>query len=90
MLNYISDDRTVKYAIATNGDIWQMQIRGERKLAVDLILTERQDYESALELLKISRSVMQPAAKLPEPEPIPNATSEPESETHIWLIFDEL
>lgn len=57
VLNYISDDRTVKYAIATNGDHWQMQIRGERKLAVDLILTERQEYETALVLMKISRDV---------------------------------
>lgn len=58
VLNYISDDPTVKYAIATNGNYWQMQIRGERKLTVDRVLTDAQEYETALELMKISRQVL--------------------------------
>lgn len=66
VLNYISDHKTVRYAIATNGNNWRMQIRGERKPAVDLILTEGQEHETALELMKISRSVLQPADRIGE------------------------
>ena len=90
VLNYVSNDQAVKYAIATNGDSWRMQVRGERTLAVNVILTKRPEYESALELMKISRSVMPPNSVVQDSEPIPNAPSHAESEPLNWLTFDEL
>ena len=90
LLNYISDTRSVKYAIATNGDSWQMQIRGERRLSLDLNLTEQQEFESALELMKISRLVIQPADVLSTQEHATTSPPQPDPVTCDWLTFDEL
>lgn len=60
-LNYIAKEQTIKYAIATNGDSWRMQVKGERVSTFDLKLTGSADYESALVLLHISRSMIEPA-----------------------------
>ena len=59
-LNYIADEQTIKYAIAANGDAWRMQIKGERNFVFDLKLTSGPEYETALLMLHMSRSVLAP------------------------------
>lgn len=60
VLNYIADQPTIRYAIATNGDSWQMRVKGERNKAVDLMITDRSEYQVALELMRMSRLILQP------------------------------
>ena len=47
-LNYIANEQTIKYAIATNGDAWRMQVKGERALTFDIRVTNSPEYECAL------------------------------------------
>ena len=63
VLNYIADQSTIRYAIATNGDSWQMRVKGERNKAVDLMITDRSEYQVALELMRMSRLILQPDEK---------------------------
>lgn len=60
VLSYITDESTIKYAIATNGDSWQMRVKGERNKTVDIRIAGSSDYETALEMMRISRAVLQP------------------------------
>ena len=60
VLSYITDQPTIRYAIATNGDSWQMRVKGERNKTVDLMITDRSEYQVALELMRMSRLILQP------------------------------
>ena len=72
VLSYITDKSTIKYAIATNGDSWQMRVKGGRNKTFDIRIAGRSDYETALEMMRISRSVLQPdEEKMIAPVPPP-------------------
>ena len=76
VLNYIADQSTIRYAIATNGDSWQMRVKGERNKAVDLMITDRSECQVALELMRMSRLILQPdeekIAEAPPPQKLQN------------------
>ena len=90
VLNYVSDDQTVRYAIATNGDSWRMQVRGERILAVNLNLTSGSEYKNALGLMLMSRSVVLPVKDQQHYEPTVKPQPQPQYESQGWLTFDQL
>lgn len=78
VLSYITDESTVKYAIATNGDSWQMRVKGGRSKTVDIKIAGSSDYETALEMMRISRAVLQPDEENPVLPPIVGPCPPPE------------
>ena len=78
VLSYITDESTIKYAIATNGDSWQMRVKGERSKSVDIRIAGSSGYETALEMMRISRVVLQPDEENPVLPPIVGPCPTPE------------
>ena len=55
---YTSDERTVRFAIFTNGDHWRMRETNKKETAIDIRLSKGHPLKSALELMRLWRLVM--------------------------------
>ena len=74
--NYTGNEPTVRFALFTNGDHWRMRETGKSGAVIDIHLSKQRPLESALELMRLSRSVMQPADNLPDHDVQPQQPTE--------------
>lgn len=58
LLSYAIDVASIRYVVATNGDTWQMRERGQRNTVFDVKLSSGNSVTSALELIRMWRSVL--------------------------------
>lgn len=58
LANYTSNERTVRFAIFTNGDHWRMRETGKSGTVIDIHLSKETPLKSALELMRLWRHVL--------------------------------